>query len=229
MDPYHYKNKKILSPLDKNPIEEKVVSSTIESDSGEEDTNKSTEETKKGAGEDNPSILEHLTELRKQLIKSIIVFVFSKINILFPYITKGNKLIVLSPMEVISFYTSISAMLAFGLTVPLLCHFLWQFVKPGLNETENRFFSLYSPVILLLFLSGIAFGYYIVNPLSYQFLVGLGSIHFEVMISAQEYARFLLLTTMPIGLLFELPVAALFLSNIGLITSVSMKKFRKWS
>src|SRR5699024_7815162 len=98
-----------------------------------------------------------------------------------------------------------------------------------LNETENRFFSLYSPVILLLFLSGIAFGYYIVNPLSYQFLVGLGSIHFEVMISAQEYARFLLLTTMPIGLLFELPVAALFLSNIGLITSVSMKKFRKWS
>src|SRR5699024_5870423 len=114
MDPYHYKNKKILSPLDKNPIEEKVVSSTIESDSGE----------------DNPSILEHLTELRKQLIKSIIVFlllfvaVFSTINIWFPYITKGNKLIVLSPMEVISFYTSISAMLAFGLTVPLLCHFL---------------------------------------------------------------------------------------------------------
>ncbi|HLR22736.1 MAG TPA: twin-arginine translocase subunit TatC [Pseudogracilibacillus sp.] len=235
MDPYHYKNKKILSPLDKNPIEEKVVSSTIESDSGEEETNKSTEETKKGAGEDNPSILDHLTELRKQLIKSIIVFllvfvaVFSTINIWFPYITKGNKLIVLSPMEVISFYTSISAMLAFGLTVPLLCHFLWQFVKPGLNENENRFFSLYSPVILLLFLSGIAFGYYIVNPLSYQFLVGLGSIHFEVMISAQEYARFLLLTTMPIGLLFELPVAALFLSNIGLITSVSMKKFRKWS
>src|SRR5699024_11379937 len=138
----------------------------IESDSGEEDTNKSTEETKKGAGEDNPSILEHLTELRKQLIKSIIVFllvfvaVFSTINIWFPYITKGNKLIVLSPMVVISFYTSISAMLAFGLTVPLLCHFLWQFVKPVLNENENRFFSLYSPVNLLLFLSGIAFGYY---------------------------------------------------------------------
>src|SRR5699024_11925999 len=100
-------------------------------------------------------ILDHLTELRKQLIKSIIVFllvfvaVFSTINIWFPYITKGNKLIVLSPMEVISFYTSISAMLAFGLTVLLLCHFLWLFVKPGLNENENRIFSLYSPFILL--------------------------------------------------------------------------------
>src|SRR5699024_8309056 len=144
----------------------------------------------------------------------VFVAAFSTINIWFPYITKVNKLIVLSPMEVISFYTSISAMLAFGLTVPLLCHFFWHFVIQGLNDTENRFFSLYSSVILLLFLSVIAFGYYIVNPLSYQFLVGLGSIHFEVMISAQEYARFLLLTTMPIGLLFELPVAALFLSDI---------------
>src|SRR5699024_9301973 len=155
---------------------------------------------KKGAGEDTPSILDHLTELRKQLIKSIIVFllvfvpVFSTINIWFPYITKGNNLMLFSSMAFICLYTSISAMLVFGLTVPLLCHFLCQFVKPGLNENENRFFSLYSPVILLLFLSGIAFGYYIVNPLSYQFLVGLGSIHFEVMISAQEYARFLLLT-----------------------------------
>src|SRR5699024_6754397 len=114
---------------------------------------KSTEETKKGAGEDNPSILDHLTELRKQLIKSIIVFllvfvaVFSTINIWFLYITKGNKLIVLSPMEVISFYTSISAMLAFVLNLPLLFHFLWQFVKPELYDNVIRFSIFYSPVI----------------------------------------------------------------------------------
>src|SRR5699024_10708225 len=118
------------SPLDKNPIEEKVVSSTIESDSGEEKTNKSTEETKKDAGEDNPSILDHLTELRKQLIKSIIVYllvlvaVFSTINIWFLYISKGSNLIELSCIRVSSLYTSISALLAFVLTVPLLCHFL---------------------------------------------------------------------------------------------------------
>src|SRR5699024_6410539 len=65
--------------------------------------------------------------------------------------------------------------------------------------------------------------------LSYQCFVGVGSIHFEVVISAQEYARVLLLTTMPIDVLFELPCAALFLSTIGLITSVSMTEFRKWS
>src|SRR5699024_7946921 len=81
----------------------------------------------------------------------VFVAVFSTINIWFPYITKGNKLIVLSPMEVISFYTSISAMLAFGLTVPLLCHFLWQFVKPGVNENENCLFRLFSSCVVLCF------------------------------------------------------------------------------
>ncbi|WP_432353028.1 twin-arginine translocase subunit TatC [Sporosarcina sp. A2] len=184
-------------------------------------------------GESN--LVEHLGELRKQLIKSIVVFLvffiaaFSTINVWFPYITRGYKLIVLSPMEVISFYTTISAALAFGFSVPFLCHFLWKFVKPGLNEKESRFLSLYSPAILILFVAGLAFGYYIVNPLSYNFLVSLGEMNFDVMVSAQEYARFLLLTTMPIGLLFELPVVALFLSAIGILTSGSMKKVRKWS
>lgn len=185
--------------------------------------------------DEESNLVAHLTDLRKQLIKSIAVFLlffiaaFSTINFWFPYITRGYKLIVLSPMEVISFYTTISAALAFGLSVPFLCHFLWQFVKPGLNEKESRFLSLYSPAILILFVAGIAFGYYVVNPLSYNFLVSLGEMNFDVMVSAQEYARFLLLTTMPIGLLFELPVVALFLSAIGVLTSGSMKKVRKWS
>jgi len=102
-------------------------------------------------------------------------------------------------------------------------------VKPGLNERESQFLSLYSPVMLLLFLGGIAFGYFIVNPLSYNFLVALGAMNFTVMVSAQEYASFLLMTTVPLGLLFELPIVALFLATIGLLTSDSMKKVRKWS
>lgn len=163
-----------------------------------------------------PSLFDHLTELRKQLVKAAIVFslffivVFSTINLWFPYITKGHQLIILSPLEVVSFYMTISLALAFGLSLPFLCHFIWKFVKPGLTEQESRFFSLYSPVMFLLFLIGLAFGYFIVNPLSYHFLTTLGAINFEVMISAHEYARFLLLTTMPIALLFELPMVAMF-------------------
>ncbi|MDN3428134.1 twin-arginine translocase subunit TatC [Microbacterium sp. APC 3898] len=181
------------------------------------------------------TLVDHLGELRKQLIKSAFVFlffllvVFSTLNFWFPYIVKGYDLVILGPLEVIKFYTSISATLALGLSLPFLIHFIWQFVKPGLEEKEARFLGLYSPVMLLLFVLGIAFGYFIVNPLSFQFLIGMGMANFDVMISANEYIHFLIMTTVPLGLLFEMPIIALFLSSIGVLTSVSMKKIRKWS
>lgn len=248
MDPYRNHNKKIGSPLNKKQAKDSVPSeSSAHASVNEKVVDPPTEKTKKqnvrhhtekesvDETVQEPTFIEHVSELRKQLIKSVVVFLlffiaaFSTINIWFPYITRGHQLVVLSPMEVISFYTTISAALAFGLAIPFLCHFLWQFVKPGLTEKEGHYLSLYSPFILLLFLAGLAFGYFIVNPLSYNFLVNLGKANFDMMISAKEYGRFLMLTTMPIGLLFELPLVALFLSSIGILTSNSMKNLRKWS
>lgn len=182
-----------------------------------------------------PTLVDHLTDLRKQLIKSAVTFVvffilvFSTINIWFPAVTRGHELIVLGPLEVVTFYMSLSLALSFGLSLPFLCHYLWQFAKPGLLEKESRFIGLYSPVMLLLFVAGLAFGYFVVNPLSYSFLVSIGSMNFTVMVSAQEYAKFLLMTTMPIGLLFELPIVAMFLAAIDVLTADTLKKVRKWS
>jgi len=235
MDPYGDHNRKNLSPLDKVQVEkakEQVV--VLAAPKIETETTRD-EKIVESNFEADPSLVDHLTDLRKQLVKSAAVFlffliaVFSSINLWFPYITRGHELIILGPLEVVKFYMTISTALALGLSIPFLCHFLWQFVKPGLNEREGRFLSLYSPVMLLLFLLGVSFGYFIVNPLSYKFLVSLGAVNFNVMVSAQEYISFLLMTTMPIGILFELPIVALFLAAIGLLTAESMKKVRKWS
>ena len=236
MDPYG--ERKLISPLSKKnvqlekPIEQDVpaVQQLFE------------EPSKKPLAPEPPpqedrveSLIDHLGDLRKQLIKSLLVFgvfltvVFSTLYFWFPFVVKGHDLIILGPLEVIKFYTSISLTLALGLSLPFLCHFLWQFVKPGLKEEESKFIGLYSPAMLVLFIAGVAFGYFIVNPLSYQFLVGLGAANFAVMISASEYIHFLIMTTIPLGLLFEMPIVALFLSSIGLLTSESMKKVRRWS
>ncbi|MFF2179014.1 twin-arginine translocase subunit TatC [Lysinibacillus sp. NPDC058147] len=232
MDPYEEGKRKYLSPLDKKeaepltPVEAFVEVPVV-----------TTAEDTKVDGPLFPiaSLLEHLTELRKQIIKGLIVFilffiiVFSTINIWFPYVTRGHSLIILGPLEVVKFYMTISTTLAFGLSMPFLVHFLWSFVKPGLKEEESRFLGLYAPVMLVLFLLGIAFGYFIVNPLSYSFLVSIGATNFDVMVSANEYMHFLVMTTVPLGLLFELPIVALFLSSIGVLTAESMKKIRGWS
>jgi len=218
MDPYEFQNKKIMSPLDK-PIVEEIKEDVLEAiEPAEEGT-----------------LVDHLTDLRKQIIKSVAVFiiifigVFSSINLWFPYVTRGNNLIVLGPLEVVKFYMSISSTISLGLSLPFLFHFIWQFVKPGLNTRESRFIGMYSPLMFVLFVVGIAFGYYVVNPLSYQFLISIGEVNFDVMVSAGEYIHFLIMTTVPLGLLFELPIIAMFLSAIGILTSETMKNVRKWS
>lgn len=240
MDPYGDNHRKVLSPLDKKKETEEVK--VDEEEKKEAKLNKDSQAKKEASNSDvkeetvtEPQLTDHLNDLRKQLIKGVAIFifffiaVFASINLWFPYVTRGHDLVVLGPMEVVKFYMSISAALAVGLALPFLCHFLWQFVKPGLNEKERKFLSLYSPVMLILFLIGIAFGYFVVNPLSYNFLISLGAINFQVMVSAQEYASFLLLTTLPLGLLFELPIVAMFLATIGILTADTMKKVRKWS
>jgi len=232
MDPYEDGKRKYLSPLDKpqaeppKPVEALVEIPTVAIE--EDDVS------------DEPlipvtSLLEHLSDLRKQIIKGLTVFilffivVFSTINIWFPFITRGHSLVILGPLEVVKFYMTISTTLAFGLAMPFLVHFLWSFIKPGLKEEESRFLGLYAPIMLVLFLVGVAFGYFVVNPLSYTFLVSIGATNFDVMVSANEYMHFLIMTTVPIGLLFELPIVALFLSAIGVLTAESMKKIRGWS
>lgn len=232
MDPYG--DKKLTSPLHKKAAQLEEPAEEISKEVPKSLVQKPELPTEE-PGMQVENLVDHLGELRKQLIKSVIVFlffllvVFSTLNFWFPFIVKGNDLVVLGPLEVIKFYTSISATLALGLSLPFLIHFIWQFVKPGLEEKEARFLGLYSPVMFLLFVLGLAFGYFIVNPLSYQFLIGLGMANFDVMISANEYIHFLIMTTVPLGLLFEMPIIALFLSSIGVLTSVSMKKVRKWS
>jgi len=218
LDPYEFQNKKIISPLDK-PIVEEVKEVIVEG------IELKVEET----------LVDHLTDLRKQIIKSGAVFIFffivvlSTINLWFPFVTRGNNLIVLGPLEVMKFYMSISTTISLGLSLPFMFHFIWKFVKPGLNTKESSFIGLYSPLMLVLFIIGIAFGYYVVNPLSYHFLISIGEVNFDVMVSAGEYIHFLIMTTVPLGFLFELPIIAMFLSAIGILTSASMKNVRKWS
>lgn len=231
MDPYEDRKRKYLSPLDKKEAKPLTsVEAFVETPA----------EIEQGSVTDQPlfpmaSLFEHIIELRKQIIKGLVVFilffivVFSTINIWFPYVTRGHSLIILGPLEVVKFYMTISTTLAFGLSMPFLVHFLWSFVKPGLKEEESRFLGLYAPVMLVLFLMGVAFGYFVVNPLSYTFLVSIGAKNFDVMVSASEYMHFLVMTTVPLGLLFELPIVALFLSSIGVLTAESMKKIRGWS
>ena len=83
--------------------------------------------------------------------------------------------------------------------------------------------------MLILFVVGLTFGYFIVHPLSYFFLIEMGEQNFNVLVTADEYMSFLLVTTIPFGLVFQLPVVALFLHHIELLNVEVMTTMRKYA
>ncbi|WP_031547846.1 twin-arginine translocase subunit TatC [Salinicoccus luteus] len=180
------------------------------------------------------TLIEHISDLRSMLIKSAVMFVFFfmliflTIQYWFPYLTKGHDLIVRGPFEVIRFYIRTSGALGIGLSLPFICYFVWQFMRPGLVEKETQFLKSYFPIMFLLFLAGLSFGYFVVHPISYFFLIQMGEENFDVLVTADEYMSFLLMTTMPFGLIFQLPIVVLFLHHIELLDSALMKQVRKY-
>lgn len=180
-------------------------------------------------------LTDHLEDLRSVLIKSAVaitiwfLIIFSTVGWWFPVVSKGADIVVLGPFEVIRFYLRTSGAISIGFSIPFICWFLWQFMRPGLVDKETQFLKGSLPVMLMLFVTGLAFGYFIVHPLSYFFLISMGEQNFDVLVTADEYMSFLLITTIPFGLVFQLPVVALFLHHIELLTVEVMTSMRKYA
>jgi len=107
---------------------------------------------------------------------------------------------------------------------------MWRFIKPALHKNEKTkvrgvvFFSS------LLFFTGVLFGYFVVSPLSINFLGGyLVSSIIQNQISFSSYINTVSILTLANGLIFQLPIFVYFLSKAGILTESFMKKYRKHS
>lgn len=177
----------------------------------------------------------HLEALRAVLIKSaitiaiIFIIIFSTVSWWFSFIGKGADIVVMGPFEVIRFYFRTSGAISIGLSIPFMLFYLWQFVRPRLVPKEMKIMHSLLPLMILLFLIGLLFGYFVVHPISYFALIGMGEQNFDVLITADEYMSFLLVTTIPLGLVFQLPLVFLFLNYLELLDSEIMGNVRKFA
>ena len=180
-------------------------------------------------------LVEHLIDLRKSLLRSLVFFVLCFaasllfINKLVPIITQHHELVMMGPLDVIRLYTGIAASVSLGLSLPFIAHQLWLFVRPALTEKERNAAVKFLPAISLSFIGGLLFGYFVIFPTIYHFLIEMGQEHFKMFISAKEYFSFLLMFTIPFGFLFEVPLVLLFLTTIGVITPSSLGTIRKYA
>jgi sec-independent protein translocase protein TatC len=122
----------------------------------------------------------------------------------------------------------IAFMTGFILAFPYFIWELWVFIRPALNRNElsnSRGVVFFTS---LLFLSGVLFGYYIITPLSINFL-GNYQVSSEISntISMDSYINTVTVLSLSTGFVFELPMVVYFLSKLGVITPQFMRSYRK--
>lgn len=125
-------------------------------------------------------------------------------------------------------WTSIFA--GFIIAFPYIIYQLWSFISPGLLENERKNSRGFIIVSSLLFFLGVLFGYYVITPLSINFL-GTYSVSSEItnQFDISSYISLVRSSSIAAGLVFELPIIIYFLTKIGIVTPQVLKKYRKYA
>lgn len=125
-------------------------------------------------------------------------------------------------------WTSIYA--GFIIAFPYIIYQLWSFISPGLLENERKSSRGFIVVSSLLFFLGVLFGYYVITPLSINFL-GTYSVSSEItnQFDISSYISLVRSSSIAAGLVFELPIIIYFLTKVGVVTPQILKKYRKYA
>ncbi len=140
---------------------------------------------------------------------------------------KNFELITPDMGELFLTHIKVSAMLGFVVAFPYIFWEVWRFVKPGLYEKEQRATRYAVAICSMLFTLGVMFGYFVISPFAVSFLTGYQLPGVESTPALGSYISYMVMFTLPIGLVFELPVAAHVLTKIGVISSRFLKEYRR--
>jgi sec-independent protein translocase protein TatC len=202
-------------------------------------------------------LVEHLSELRKRItialvflfIAFVIVFNYSeelfglltfplkfelRINLSSPYVQAIKKasfppLVFLKPAEAFWMNLKVSFVGALVVSLPAIFYQVWRFVSPGLLAKERKYVIPFVVSATGLFLVGALFCFVIVLPFAMTFLLGYKTAHLTPMLSVGDYIDFCLKFILAFGLIFELPLAIVFLARFGLVSPATLAKNRKFA
>jgi len=125
-------------------------------------------------------------------------------------------------------WTSITA--GFIVAFPYILHEFWSFLSPGLKATERKSARGFIVIASILFFVGVLFGYYIVTPLSINFL-GTYQVSNQVHndFDLGSYISLVRASALASGLIFEMPILIYILTKVGIVTPEILRKYRKFS
>lgn len=203
-------------------------------------------------------LTEHLGELRKRIVISLIAlsvgfglsFYYSehifylltlplysklKFSLTNPFISleilenPERQLVFLAPAEAFWMHLKISVISGIIVSSPIILYEFWRFVAPGLLLKEKQYVFPLIIVIATLFLFGALFCFFFILPFAMNFLLTYKTEALKPMLSVGRYIDFCLKFILAFGAIFEIPVVIVFLTKIGVITTQSLAKNRKYA
>lgn len=184
------------------------------------------------------TLIEHLDELRSRIIKvGVAFFVVTIIAWFFraevfnfllePAPSLGGKLNFTSPAEALIADVKLALYTAFLFTVPVILYQAWAFVAPAVGDMGRAFTYTLITLASLLFLAGVAFGYFVVLPIGITFLLEWGGGRYEALIISKDYMAFVTRFLLAFGIVFEFPAATYVGAKLELVDAQLLKKYRK--
>ena len=192
--------------------------------------------------DDKISFTAHLEELRKRLIISIVAVVvgfvacyhFAKeifIILARPLqqaLPPNSSLVFINPTEAFLTYLKTAFLAGFFLAIPIILYQVWKFIAPGLYKEERSYVIPFVLSSSILFIGGALFGYFMVFPLAFKFLMGFSSDMIQAFPSMKEYLSFVIKLLIAFGVVFETPVFIFFLAKLGIVNYEMLKAYRKY-
>jgi sec-independent protein translocase protein TatC len=186
------------------------------------------------------TLVEHLDELRTRIIVCAVVlvvaigFAFWQNALLLdiakhPLPNDKDELLTLSPSE--PFFTTVKLSIYAGilLSMPIILYQAYAFVLPAFSPREKRVVLPLLLMVPFLFVAGVVFAYYVVMPAALNFLLGFNDDDFNIQLRAAEYYGFFALTEIAVGLLFQIPVAILAVTRLGIVTPRQLARNRRYA
>jgi len=184
------------------------------------------------------TLIDHLAELRNRLIKVSIavvlgmVFAFVFIRDIIQAladIVPQYRLQAIDPTETFSTYMKVAFVCGLGIAMPLIVYQLFAFVSPGLTSKERGYIIRALPFVMIMFVCGVAFGYFLALPPAITFLFGLGGSEIEKNPRISTYANFVINLLLWLGVAFETPVLVYMLIKTNLVTHRKLAGLRRYA
>ena len=140
-----------------------------------------------------------------------------------------KKLITFGITEPFTTTITVAAYGAIILSLPFLLYQAYAYVLPAFSDAERR---VVLPILLMapvLFLAGLAFGYFAVMPAAVKFLLGFNDSQFNVQVRARDYYSFFSTTMLACGIVFQLPLAILAVTRLGIVKIEQLTSNRRYA